>query len=560
MKPMGERRIQCPALAMLVLVLVWVAGEPSTGVAANETPDKEPARALLVRVDQPYKGDLPRLMLRGTIRVLTSYSKTNFFFVMQQPAGFEYELLTGYEKYLNKSRRKGARRVHLIFIPTPFSRLLSDLAAGRGDIAAAGLTITPERKRRVSFTTPYISDVSEVVVLNCGVKDIRRLEDLAGHMVYVRKGSSYVRHLRELNRRFKRNGRRPIRIKEGYTNLATEDILEMVNAGVVKISVADSHIAQAWAEVLPHIVIRKDLVLNRGGKIAWAVRKSNPKLRESLNAYIRKNRSGTLIGNMLFKRYYRNSKWIKNPLTRSERRKLARFMGLFRKYGDKYGFDYLALAAQAYQESGLNQKKKSSAGAVGIMQIRPQTAADKSVGIRNIHRLENNIHAGVKYLAYLRKTYFNDPGISPVDKVYFSWAAYNAGPTRIAKLRGKAARMGVDPNKWFYNVENVAARFIGREPVDYVASINKYYVAYRLAEDLNLQKESEKSGKVLKSVGPAGKASGKAAGGATGTAKTSLKAATCTRAHTPKPCAERPFATPPFPRRIRLTGSLGTTG
>ncbi len=560
MKPMGERRIQCPALAMLVLVLVWVAGEPSTGVAADETPDKEPARALLVRVDQPYKGDLPRLMLRGTIRVLTSYSKTNFFFVMQQPAGFEYELLTGYEKYLNKSRRKGARRVHLIFIPTPFSRLLSDLAAGRGDIAAAGLTITPERKRRVSFTTPYISDVSEVVVLNCGVKDIRRLEDLAGHMVYVRKGSSYVRHLRELNRRFKRNGRRPIRIKEGYTNLATEDILEMVNAGVVKISVADSHIAQAWAEVLPHIVIRKDLVLNRGGKIAWAVRKSNPKLRESLNAYIRKNRSGTLIGNMLFKRYYRNSKWIKNPLTRSERRKLARFMGLFRKYGDKYGFDYLALAAQAYQESGLNQKKKSSAGAVGIMQIRPQTAADKSVGIRNIHRLENNIHAGVKYLAYLRKTYFNDPGISPVDKVYFSWAAYNAGPTRIAKLRGKAARMGVDPNKWFYNVENVAARFIGREPVDYVASINKYYVAYRLAEDLNLQKESEKSGKVLKSVGPAGKASGKAAGGATGTAKTSLKAATCTRAHTPKPCAERPFATPPFPRRIRLTGSLGTTG
>jgi len=560
MKPMGERRIQCPALAMLVLVLVWVAGEPSTGVAADETPDKEPARALLVRVDQPYKGDLPRLMLRGTIRVLTSYSKTNFFFVMQQPAGFEYELLTGYEKYLNKSRRKGARRVHLIFIPTPFSRLLSDLAAGRGDIAAAGLTITPERKRRVSFTTPYISDVSEVVVLNCGVKDIRRLEDLAGHMVYVRKGSSYVRHLRELNRRFKRNGRRPIRIKEGYTNLATEDILEMVNAGVVKISVADSHIAQAWAEVLPHIVIRKDLVLNRGGKIAWVVRKSNPKLRESLNAYIRKNRSGTLIGNMLFKRYYRNSKWIKNPLTRSERRKLARFMGLFRKYGDKYGFDYLALAAQAYQESGLNQKKKSSAGAVGIMQIRPQTAADKSVGIRNIHRLENNIHAGVKYLAYLRKTYFNDPGISPVDKVYFSWAAYNAGPTRIAKLRGKAARMGVDPNKWFYNVENVAARFIGREPVDYVASINKYYVAYRLAEDLNLQKESEKSGKVLKSVGPAGKASGKAAGGATGTAKTSLKAATCTRAHTPKPCAERPFATPPFPRRIRLTGSLGTTG
>ncbi len=495
---MDKRRVTWKMPVVPVIFLLISMGSWTVPAGAGEAPEDELARALLVRVDQPYRGDLPKLLQRGTIRVLTTYSKTNFFFVMQQPAGFEYELLAGYEKYLNESRRKGARRVHLIFIPTPFSRVLSDLAAGRGDIAAAGLTITPKRRRKVTFTDPYLSDVSEVVVLNAEAKGIKRLEDLSGRMIYVRRGSSYVQHLRELNRKLKKHGRKTVPIKEAHSHLATEDILEMVNAGVVKISVADHHIASAWAEVLPNIVVRKDLAINTGGKIAWAVRRNNPKLKQSLNAYIRKNKSGTMIGNMLFKRYYRNSKWIKNPLTRSERRKLERFMALFKKYGDKYGFDYLALAAQAYQESGLDQKKKSPAGAVGIMQIRPQTAADKAVGIRNIHQLENNIHAGVKYLAYLRKTYFNDPRISPVDRVYFSWAAYNAGPTRIAKLRGKAARMGVDPNKWFYNVENVAARFIGREPVDYVASINKYYVAYRLAEDLNLQKETGKPGKAKK--------------------------------------------------------------
>ncbi len=523
---MGEHRMTISILALLVVMRVFVIGGPMVTLAAGETPENELARALLVRVDQPFRGDLPKLTQRGTIRVLTSYSKTNFFFVMQHPAGFEYELLTGYEKYLGKFRRKANRRVHLIFIPTPFNRLLSDLSAGRGDIAAAGLTITAARKRKVSFTTPYLSNVKEVVVLNWRVKNIRCMENLSGRMVYVRKGSSYVQHLRELNRDFERRGLKPVRIKEGQAHLATEDILEMVNAGVIKVSAADSHIARAWAEVLPHIVVREGLLIHEGGKIAWAVRRNNPKLRESLNVYIRRNKSGTLVGNILFKRYYRNAKWIKNPLTRSERRKLERFMALFKKYGKEYGFDYLALAAQAYQESGLNQKKKSPAGAIGIMQIRPQTAADKSVGIRDIHRLENNIHAGVKYLAFLRKTYFNDPGISPADRVYFSWAAYNAGPTRIAKLRGKAARMGVDPNKWFYNVENVAARFIGREPVDYVASINKYYVAYRLAEDLNLQKRYKDSGKASRgTIAPESVSRNNAGSGSgTGTAKKSLKA------------------------------------
>jgi membrane-bound lytic murein transglycosylase MltF len=194
----------------------------------------------------------------------------------------------------------------------------------------------------------------------------------------------------------------------------TEDLLEMVNAGALKMTVADHHIAEAWAEVLPDIRIRDDLTIHSEGSIAWAVRKNSPRLLESLNTFVRKNKKGSLLGNVLFKRYYSASKWIGNPVSKAERAKLDTHIALFQKYADEFGFDWLALAAQAYQESGLDQSKKSGAGAVGVMQIKPSTAADKWVAVADIHLLENNIHAGTKYLAFLRDRYFDDPAIEPV--------------------------------------------------------------------------------------------------------------------------------------------------
>ncbi len=153
---------------------------------------------------------------------------------------------------------------------------------------------------------------------------------------------------------------------------------------------------------------------------------------------------------------------------------------LFKKYGKKYGFAWHMIAAQAYQESGLNQKKKSPSGAVGVMQILPKTARDKNIGIHNVYKLENNIHAGVKYLHFLRENFFNDPRISPLDQVFFSWAAYNAGPNKTNKLRRIAKKRGLNPNRWFYNVEQIASEKIGRETVEYVSNITKYYAACRL--------------------------------------------------------------------------------
>jgi membrane-bound lytic murein transglycosylase MltF len=462
--------------------------DPGAGGDKAEPEDPLPPE----RVRATFLGDLPEIRKRRFVRVLVSYSKTNFFHDRAAVKGFEVELLQAWEKRLNKGA-KTYERIRLVFIPTPFDRLLDDLRQGHGEIAAAGLTITPERAERVAFTNAYIPNVEEVVVHNRGVTDVSSLEELAGRRVLVRAGSSYVEYLQALNENLRASDVRPVEILEADRRLVTEDLLELVNAGAIEMTVADHHIAEAWAEVLPDIVVRKDLAIHSGGAIAWAVRKKNPQLLESLNAFIRGHRKGSLMGNILFKRYYAKSKWIANPTSPAERAKLEKHITLFQKYAEQYGFDWLELAAQAYQESGIDQSVKSRAGAVGVMQIKPSTAADKNVNVPNIHVLENNIHAGTKYLAFLRDRYFDDPAIEPDARVDFALAAYNAGPARIRKLRQKAAERGLDSNKWFFNVEKIAAEEIGRETVDYVANVNKYYLAYSLQYEATRLRETAKA-------------------------------------------------------------------
>ena len=450
--------------------------------------------ALLSRLDKPFTGDLEKIRERKTIRALVSYSKTNFFFDKGSPKGFEYEMLNAYDSFLNRDAKKLTDRTRIVFIPVPFSKILQYLVDGRGDIAAAGLTITPQREKVVAFTRPYLPNVKEVVILNKSVNDIQTLADLSGRLVYVEKGTTYLQHLRELSEKLIKEGKKPIRIMVDENNLVAEDILDLVNADILKITVSEEHTAEAWAGVLKDIVVRKDLAINTGGQIGWAVRKNNPELLASLDAYMKENKKGSLLGNILFKRYFKDSKWITNPLEKEEQERFDRLVSIFKRYGKMYGFDALALAAQGYQESQLNQKKRSPQGAIGVMQVLPSTASDKWVNVDNIELVANNIHAGTKYLDFLRERYFDSPEIEEAARINFAWAAYNAGPAKINEMRKIAKERGYDPNRWFSNVEAVAAEKIGQETVQYVININKYYVAYRLLADAQkLREEGLKS-------------------------------------------------------------------
>ncbi len=254
----------------------------------------------------------------------------------------------------------------------------------------------------------------------------------------------------------------------------------MVNAGLIPMIVMDSHKAHFWAQIFDKIKVHENIAVREGGEIAWAFRKNSPKLKAIVNEFVKENKKGTLMGNMLLKRYLKSTQYVKNSLDEKELQKFNSMVKYFKKYSAKYDFDYLMIAAQAYQESGLDQSKRSHMGAVGVMQVLPSTAADPNVGISDIEKLEKNIHAGIKYLRFIIEQYYRDEPMNYGNKMLFGFASYNAGPARIRGLRKKAAAMGLDPNRWFYNVEVVAAKEIGRETVQYVSNIYKYYVAYRL--------------------------------------------------------------------------------
>jgi membrane-bound lytic murein transglycosylase MltF len=357
--------------------------------------------------------------------------------------------------------------------------LLPGLVEGRGDLVMGNLTITPERQKLVDFGPPIHTDVSELVITGPAAKNVASFDDLAETGLYVRRSSSYFEHLQGLNAERESAGKKPIPITEADEYLEDYDLLDMVNAGVLGAIVVDSHKAEFWEQVFDSIVVHRDLAVHSGSRIAWALRKDSPQLMQSVAAFSAKVRRGTLLGNILIDRYLGDTEWLENVLASDDRKRYEETIEIIKHYADRYEFDWLIIAAQAYQESRFDQSKRSPAGAVGVMQLLPKTAAGDEVGIPDITDLEDNIHAGVKYLHWLRETYFSDPAIEPLDQVLFSFAAYNAGPGNMRKARRRAKRLGFDPDRWFGNVEIGMFRAVSGEPASYVRNIYKYYVTYQ---------------------------------------------------------------------------------
>lgn len=191
-------------------------------------------------------------------------------------------------------------------------------------------------------------------------------------------------------------------------------------------------------------------------------------------------KAGTMFGNVMLQRYLQNTKWVKDATSPEELRKFQEYVQYFKTYGAEYDFDYLMLVAQGYEESGLNQALKNPSGAIGIMQVIPKYAAGPPISIPNVDIAEGNIHASAKMMRNIADTYFKDDKLDPLNKTLMVFASYNAGPNRIAGLRKRASSEGLDPNRWFGNVEFAVAKEVGQETAQYVSNIYKYYVAYKL--------------------------------------------------------------------------------
>jgi membrane-bound lytic murein transglycosylase MltF len=376
----------------------------------------------------------------------------------------------------------------------PRDQLLSRLSDGLGDLAVGAIPVTPEREQRVDFSEPVFRGVREIVVTGPGSPPLQKLEDLAGRELYVRASSSYAENLRRLNERWHSSGVKPVVIRPADENLEDEDILELVNTGAVPITVVDSVDAAFYQKFLPHLTVRNDLEISSGGSLAWAMRKGTPRLKDEVNQFVREHRVGTAFGNIVTRRYYRDNPWTRNPTAPADQRRYDQVIGAFRKYGAEFDLDPLLLLAQGYQESGLDQSRRSHAGAVGVMQIKPSTAAGPPIGITGVDQLENNVRAGAKYLRFVIDRYYRDQPMTPLNKEIFAIASYNAGPARIAKLRRQAGSLGLDSNRWFQNVELVVSKEIGRETVDYVGNIYKYYLTYNLLEQRRQARDRARAG------------------------------------------------------------------
>jgi membrane-bound lytic murein transglycosylase MltF len=420
------------------------------------------------------------MLERKLIRVLVPYGRTLYFNDKGTERGITAENLRDFERCINRKYVKDKRPVTLVIIPTTRDRLLSQVADGLGDMAAGNLTVTESRRKIVDFVThDDARPVRELVVTGPKAPPLTSLDDLAGNTVAVRPTTSQYESIQALNRRFMAEKRPPIVVRDLPVALENEDVLEMTNAGLLDIVVVDDWMADLWAQVLPNITVREDLVVRDDGRTGWAIRKGSPALHAAISDFDREHlvKQGVLA--YRFAQYTRKIKQIQNPAAGEDWKRFEEVIALFREYGEKYDFDPLMLAAQGFQESRLDQNATSRVGAVGVMQVMPATG--KELGVGDIRRIEPNIHAGAKYVDQLMTRYFKDAQFDAQNRALFAFAAYNAGPGRIQQMRKLAEQRGLDPDVWFNNVEIVTAEKVGIETTTYVRNIFKYYVTYKLA-------------------------------------------------------------------------------
>jgi len=450
----------------------------------------------MLKARKVYMGDFDTMRKRRIIRVEVPYSRTLFFNDKGRERGISADNFRDFERFLNQKYHRKLHNIPItvIFILTPRDQLIPNLVHGLADIAAANLTDTKERLTQVDFVAPEdLTNVSEIVLTSKTNGPLSNVEQLSGRTVSVRTSSSYYESLQTLNKTFADKGMAPVKFQIMSEDLEDEDLMEMLDAGIITAIVVDDWKAKMWAQILPNIVLNENVAVRRGGHIGCAFRKNSPLLTAELKDfyYHFEKRQGNMV--YRFKKYNREVKYLQDPTKSGNAKRYKEIIRLFEKYGRQYDFDPLMLAAVGFQESALNQRVHSPVGAIGVMQVMPGTGKQMKVG--DITITEPNIHAGTKYMSFIMSKNFRDAHFDEFNRSLFAFASYNAGPGKIDRLRKIAAARGLNPDVWLTNVEIVASEKIGRETTTYVRNIVKYYFSYKL---LLVREEQERKLRVAR--------------------------------------------------------------
>lgn len=422
------------------------------------------------------KDPVKQIQKRGTIRMITTNMATSYYTYRDSPMGFEYDLAKAFAEDLG---------VDLEVIVPEWNTMFDVLNSGQGDFIAAGITITESRKRIALFSDPYMPVQQKFIhhKLKFGIKN---LEQLAGRIIYVRKGTSYQERLEEL----KASG---IDLEiQPLADVATEEFIRMVSEKKIKYTIADSNIALLNRRYYPDIII--GLPIQEEEFLGWAVKKTNKGLRDRINAFLEMAEETGILAK-LYEKYYGNVEIfdyfdLKKFHERIKTR-LPKYQKMIKTESEKYGFDWRLIAAMVYQESHFNSGAQSRTGVRGLMQVTQDTA--RLMGIKNRLDPKQSVKAGVKFFNLMYKRF--DDIQDPRQKKRFALAAYNVGYGHVRDAQVIAGQQGMDINKWAslkktlpllskrkYYKETRHGYARGWEPVHYVQRIFTYYDILRQKE------------------------------------------------------------------------------
>jgi membrane-bound lytic murein transglycosylase MltF len=323
--------------ALVLASLVDFSNISTTTLAQTPAPQGKSNVVTVPLTLKQRKGDLDELLKSRFIRIAVPYSKTQYYVVKGVPRGTTYEGGKAFEDYLNRKYLQKTKnvRIHVIFDPEPRDKLLSSLNEGLVDITVAGLTITPERQKVADFSDPVIQGVNQIAITGPHSPKLVSLDDLAGQEVFLRRSSSAWEHVERLNEQFEEEHKPAVKLRAVPDNLEDEDLLEMVNAGLLSTTIVNDIFAKPWSKLFTKLQLHPEIAVTTGGEFGWAMRKNSPQLMAAVNDFVKTHRQGTAFGNALLQKYGGSTVMMKEATSPSSMKHFEETAEYFRKYSSE---------------------------------------------------------------------------------------------------------------------------------------------------------------------------------------------------------------------------------
>lgn len=435
--------------------------------------------------------DLDEIKKQGILKVLTVHSPSSYFLYKGKSMGFEFELLENFAEEIGVKLK--------VIKVRDINEIIPMLKNGEGDIIGHGLAVTNSRKEEIAFTDSY-NIIYQVLVQrkphkwwqmrthNVDKKLIKDVTQLLGDTVSIRRESSYYERIKNLEKELGDT----IYVNFIDGSYSTEEIIKMVADGDIKYTIADNNIAQINKSYYSDLDIDTKISLSQ--RVAWAVRKDSPKLKEAINEWLRKIKKNGFY-NIIYSKYFKNSHQFKKRMKSDyfsikETGKIGQYDDIIKKYSKEINWDWRLVSSIIYQESRFDHNVKSWVGASGLMQIMPETAEE--LGMKNKSE-EESIRIGTKYLDIIYQKFDEIP--DSIQRIKLTLAAYNCGYGHILDAQRIAKYLGKDPNSWdngvgeallklsnpkYYNREEIRHGYVrGIEPYNYVNEIFERYETYK---------------------------------------------------------------------------------